>query len=145
MTMNIMLDSFCDKNSIPYHAYNSDAGYDLRTPKGFCIPGQSFVTIDTGVHLEIPEGYFAKIEGKSGLMINHGIATIGGVIDSGFTGTIKIGMYNFSYDLYYFEKGDRICQFVLIPILKDEINFNLVDSFKPSDRGDNGYGSSGRK
>ena len=88
--MNIMLD----KNAfMPERAHDLDAGYDLRTPIDFKIHCRDFETIDTGVHVEIPKGYVGFLKSKSGLNIKDGI-TGEGVIDAGYTGSIKVKLYN---------------------------------------------------
>lgn len=110
--MNIMLD----KNAfMPERAHDLDAGYDLRTPIDFKIHCRDFETIDTGVHVEIPKGYVGFWKSKSGLNIKDGI-TGEGVIDAGYTGSIKVKLYNNSFSLKKFKKGDKIIQLVILPI-----------------------------
>lgn len=114
--MNIMLD----KNAfMPERAHDLDAGYDLRTPIDFKIHCRDFETIDTGVHVEIPKGYVGFLKSKSGLNIKDGI-TGEGVIDAGYTGSIKVKLYNNSFSLKKFKKGDKIIQLVILPIFTPE-------------------------
>lgn len=81
------------------------------------------------------------MKSKSGLNVNHGI--IGeGVIDAGYTGSIKVKLYNLSDRGYEFKRGDKIIQLVILPILTPELE--QVDSLKETDRGSNGFGSSGK-
>lgn len=97
--------------------------------------------IDTGVHFEIPEGYVGMIKSKSGLNVKDGI-TVEGVVDAGYTGSVVCKLYNHSYTDKIFSKGDKIAQIVFMPIPKVELNF--VKSITGGERGDNGFGSSGR-
>lgn len=140
MQINYSLD---DNAYEPLRAHEWDAGFDLRLPKGTCIyiPGQYSITIDTGVHFEIPEGYVGMIKSKSGLNVKDGI-TVEGVVDAGYTGSVVCKLYNHSYDLKYFNEGDKIAQIVFMPIPKVELN--RVNEIAGGERGDNGFGSSGR-
>ena len=141
--MKIMLD----KGAImPTRAHPFDAGLDLYSPKDegvwMITPAGGSVTIDTGVHVEIPEGYVGLIKSKSGLMVNRDIVT-DGTIDSHYTGSIKVKLYNHSMCMRYdVRPGDKIAQLVIVPCLLPEPE--LVDHLEETDRGDGGFGSTGR-
>lgn len=137
--MNIMLD---EGAFVPTRAHYTDAGLDLKTPRAAYLFPHSSVTIDTGVHFEIPEGYWGKIESKSGLNINHSVVSLGGTIDSGYTGSVKVKLYNLSSEPYEFKRGDKIAQLVITPCVLDDCK--EVDAFAETERGDNGFGSTGR-
>lgn len=126
---------------MPERAHDLDAGYDLRTPYNYGIQPRSFGTIDTGVHVQIPEGYVGFLKSKSGLNVKHSI-TGEGVIDAGYTGSIKVKLYNRSINKYRFNKGDKIIQLVLLPIFTPDLE--QVDTLEETDRGDAGFGSTGR-
>lgn len=121
------------------HAHEDDAGYDLRTPYGFTIYDSK--VIDTGVHMEIPKGYVGFLKSKSGLNVKHNL-TGEGVIDSGYIGSIVVKLYNNSEEPYTFSEGDKIIQIVLLPVYTPEIEY--VDELSETDRGSQGFGSSGR-
>ena len=141
--MKIMLDKGA---KMPTRAHPWDAGLDLYAPEEAGIwpisPCGGSVTIDTGVHVQIPEGYVGFIKAKSGLNVKHGL-TCTGVIDSHYTGSIAVKLYNHHNCLRYDVKpGDKIAQLV---ILKCELpDLELVDSLEETDRGDGGFGSTGR-
>lgn len=154
--MKIMLDPGA---KMPMRAHPYDGGLDLFSPKDFTVPPCYTVysidgfdhchiktdvgsnTVDTGVHVEIPEGYVGFIKSKSGLNVNHGL-TADGVIDAHYTGSIAVKLYNHTNEGYQFKAGDKIAQLV---ILKCELPVpELVDSMEETDRGDNGFGSTGR-
>ena len=97
--------------------------------------------IDTGVHVEIPEGYAGMLKSKSGLNIKHDI-TSDGVVDCGFTGSIQVKLYNHGSHGYEVKNGDKITQLVLTPIINPVIE--LVDELEATERGSKGFGSSGR-
>ena len=136
--VNIILD---EGAYLPTKAHSLDAGFDLRTPVHTVVSQRSAAEIDTGVHVEIPAGYVGMIKSKSGLNHKHGIVAEG-VVDAGFTGSIKVKLYNHSGTPIIFEPGEKITQIVFIPI--PEVELHEVKEFGNYERGDNGYGSSGR-
>lgn len=138
MKLNVMLD---DNAYLPKRAHEADAGLDLFSPVRVCIWKHDCVMIDTGVHVEIPKGYVGFLKSKSGLNVKHGIRGEG-VIDSGYTGSIVVKLYNDSPRNYHIEEGDKIIQLVILPI--PEVELQIVDKFEETDRGDNGFGSTGR-
>lgn len=126
----------------PESAHETDAGYDLRTPTDCFIPENGFGIIDTGVHMAIPKGYVGFLKSKSGLNVRNHL-TGEGVIDSGYTGSIVVKLYHHAnYGGKQFRRGDKIIQIVLLPIYKPEIE--LVDELEETERGDGGFGSTGR-
>lgn len=138
MKINVVLD---DSAYMPEKAHESDAGFDLRTPSKVIIPARSSRIVATGVHVEIPYGYVGFLKSKSGLNVKSGILSEG-VIDSGYTGSIVAKLYNHSNREKVFEKGDKITQLVILPI--PDVEMVEVDSLDDTERGDNGFGSSGR-
>ena len=105
------------------------------------FPVECSAAIDTGVHVEIPAGYYGKIETKSGLNRKHHILCTG-VVDEGYTGSIVVIVYNLGSNPYEFKAGDKIAQLVIQPCIKPELE--QVTEFTQTERGDNGFGSTGR-
>ena len=138
--MKVMLDKPIGAK-MPTRAHPWDAGLDLYSPVRQVIRANDWVSIDTGVHIEIDKGFVGMITSKSGLMAKEGI-TSRGTIDCGYTGSIKAVLFNHSRKDYIVEKGQKITQLVIVPCLLPELE--LVDSLKETDRGDNGFGSTGR-
>ena len=136
--MKVMLDPGA---YMPERAHPTDAGLDLRTPKMVYLRPNSSETIDTGVHIQLPHGKAGLMVAKSGLNVNHDILSTG-LIDEGYTGSIKVKLYNHSSEPYYIEKGDKISQLIVIPVRY--VKCKRVISLKKTMRGDNGFGSSGR-
>lgn len=126
---------------MPEKAHAADAGADLRSPAHFTVPAYHSVVIDTGVHMAIPEGYVGMIKSKSGLNVKHGL-TCEGVVDSGYTGTIVAMIRNDSPNHYRFERGDKLTQIVILPI--PDVEFIEVEELGETERGDGGFGSTGR-
>lgn len=126
---------------LPERAHDLDAGYDLRSPiRAYVLPYSSAI-IDTGVHIEIPEGYVGMLKSKSGLNVKHDI-TSEGVIDSGYTGSICVKLYNHGQNAYEVNKGDKISQLVIMPIITPALE--IVDHLDSTERGDGGFGSTGK-
>ncbi len=127
---------------MPTKAYTRDAGFDLYSPVSRIIPAHSDVTIDTGVHVSIPEGTCGLLVSKSGLNVRHGITSTG-LIDAGYTGSIAVKLYNHSNFPYTVNEGDKISQLVILILLTATLT--QVDKLdESSERGNNGFGSSGR-
>lgn len=135
--MKIKLD---EGAKIPTRAHETDAGLDIYSREKQIVPARESTIFDTGVHVEIPVGYVGMLKSKSGLNVKYGI-TSEGVIDAGYTGSIVVKLYNNSGFDYKIEKGDKISQLVIIPILTPEIE--VVDELGQTERGDKGFGSSG--
>jgi dUTP pyrophosphatase len=126
----------------PIRAHATDAGLDLRTPIDVVVRARDSVVIDTGVCIELPRGTTGFLKSKSGLNVNHGIVSDGGVIDMGYTGSIRAKLYNHSDTDYTFKAGDKITQLVILPcVIPDLI---LVNGLGNTERGDGGFGSTGR-
>lgn len=136
--MKIKLD---DGAKLPTRAHPDDAGLDIYSAEDATVNPKDFVTIRTGVHCEIPQGCVGLLTSKSGIMARSGV-TSRGTIDSGYTGEIKVTLFNHSYEPFAVRKGDKITQLVILPILTPVLE--LADELESTDRGDNGFGSTGR-
>ena len=137
--MKIVLDNGA---YMPTRGHATDAGLDLKTPVPFKIKAGGSATIDTGVHVEIPVGMVGMLKSKSGLNVKHGI-TSEGVIDAGYTGSIRAKLYNHGDDDLYFTAGEKITQLVIMPIYIPEL-LEVVEQLENTERGSNGFGSTGR-
>lgn len=135
--MKVLLD---DGAYMPNRAYESDAGYDLRSMVNRYIYPNEQSIFDTGVHIQIPQGYCGLMVSKSGLM-SKGI-TSRGLIDSGYTGSIRVVLYNNGDKGYMVNQGDKISQLVILPILTPELE--QVTNFDSTERGSGGFGSTGK-
>ena len=136
--MKIMLD---EGAIMPSRAHAADAGLDLYARESCMVKARGSATFDTGVHVELPPWTVGFLKSKSGLNVKHGI-TSEGVIDEGYTGSICVKLYNNSDKDYLVNEGDKISQLVILPITKPELE--LVDSLEETERGENGFGSSGK-
>lgn len=138
---------------MPTRAYNTDAGLDIYARETQIVPARESAVFDTGLHIELQkllihtwcglEEFITVgfLKSKSGINVNHGI-TSEGVIDYGYTGSIKVKLYNNSGYDYKVNAGDKISQLVILPVIIP--NLELVDSLDETERGPNGFGSSGK-
>lgn len=143
-----LLDSRLGKEiPLPHYATDGSAGLDLRA----CIdsprtvePGQT-VLLPTGMAIHIADpGLAAMVLPRSGLGHKHGIVlgNLVGLIDSDYQGELMVSCWNRGHDTFIIDVGERIAQLVLVPVL--QADFQIVDRFDDSDRGDGGFGSTGR-
>lgn len=141
--IKVVLD---DGAYMPVRGHEWDAGLDLKLPDtymgGLYVRGHDEVRIDTGVHIQIPHGYAGVLASKSGLNFNKYLDTPGGIIDSEFTGSIKVVIENRGEVPRHFLPGDKVVQLL---ILKCATPVPVqVDSLGDTERGNSGWGSTGR-
>ena len=127
---------------MPTRAHEHDAGLDLYSAYDDVTiqPGQSEL-FDTGVHIQLPKNTVGFLKSKSGLNVKHGI-TSEGVIDCGYVGSIMVKLYNHGSKPYKVCKGDKISQLVILPCILPALE--VVSSLEETERGDGGFGSTGR-
>ena len=126
---------------MPSRAHKLDAGLDLYSPVRQVIRANDWEAIDTLVHVAIPKNHVGMITSKSGLMANEGI-TCRGTIDCGYMGSIRAVLFNHSQKDYIVEKGQKITQLVIVPIVTPELQ--VVDELEETERGSGGFGSTGK-
>ena len=136
--MNIKID----KHGVaPTRAHGTDAGIDLKAPRQFTLEAYQRKIIKTGIHVELPHNTVGYIKSKSGLLAQYGIIAEG-TIDEGYTGEICVIMINTGEKDKYFSRGDKIAQLVVQPVLY--VGMVVVDELEETERGDNGFGSTGK-
>lgn len=130
---------------IPTYAHEGDSGMDVYTVENFSLGHDGTRhTFATGLVAEIPEGYELQVRPKSGLAHKHGIFCVFGTVDVGYRGEIGVTMVNLGHEAYLFKAGDKIAQIVIAPVTRAKITeVKDIDSFS-TDRGANGFGSTGR-
>lgn len=143
--LEVPVNVVCEDSMIPIYAHEGDAGADLRASIEEPVtiqPGAS-EWVGTGVRVEIPHGHAGLQFPRSGLGCKHGICLANGtgVIDSGYRGEIKAKLLNLGTEPFTVKPGDRICQLVIVPYTKAK--FWTVKELGESDRGTDGYGSTG--
>lgn len=139
-----------DENAkIPTYGSVYAAGADLyavihnEENKVEILPGET-AFIDTGIVMEIPNGYVGLVYARSGLSCKQGLAPANkvGVIDSDYRGNIMVALYNQSNEPRTVSEGDRIAQIVIQPV--EQFGFKVKENLSDTIRGNGGFGSSGR-
>jgi len=130
----------------PAHSRPGDAGYDLRCAEGFSLwPGER-LTVPTGVAIALPAGVAGLVVPRSGLAARHGLSVVNGpgLVDPNYRGELRVVLVNLGHSRFEAAPGDRIAQLLLVPFITPDAL--IVDELPPSpdDRGENGFGSSGR-
>lgn len=131
-----------DAGYVPEYAHEGDAGLDLRAAEGGAVPAGGSSLVRTGVRVEIPSGCVGLVFPRSGLGSNGiTLRNAVGVVDSGYRGEVMAALWNTTDEEFRFEKGDRICQMVVMPYCPCEVV--TVEELEGSERGTDGYGSTG--
>lgn len=125
----------------PTRAHDIDAGLDLYAMDCRIVEAKGSATFRTGVHVELPKGCCGLLVSKSGLNVKHGITSTG-LIDEGYSGDIAVKLYNHSGYDFTVRRGDKISQLVIIPVKYEPVE--IVDEIESGERGDAGFGSTGR-
>ena len=128
----------------PARSRPGDAGYDLRATERVSIPQDGRRLVGTGIAIALPQGVAGLVTPRSGLAIEHGLTLLNapGLIDPNYRGEIKVILHNTGDRRYTVEIGDRIAQLVLVPVWLPDLH--VVGALDETERGANGFGSSGR-
>ena len=129
----------------PKYAYPTDSGFDLHSIEECLILPFDRKLVPTGIHVDIPENYEIQIRSKSGLSLKQGLMVLNspGTIDQGYTGEIQVILFNTSKDKVKIEKGQKVAQAVLCPVVAGKWVNLVEDEINSKDRSDNGFGSTG--
>lgn len=130
--------------SLPSLAYgDGDAGMDLASAADLTLKPGERALVPTGIAIAIPRGYGGFVQPRSGLAARHGITLTNspGLIDSNYRGEIKVIIHNTGGEDFVIGVGDRIAQLVIMPVVRAELK--QVDELPDTERGENGFGSSG--
>jgi dUTP pyrophosphatase len=133
-------------NTEPEYAYQSDSGFDLRSVEDIWVQANDRKLIPTGLRFDIPDGFEIQVRSKSGLALNQGLMVLNspGTVDSGYQGEIKVIMFNTTNQKIKIEKGQKIAQAVVCPVVNGRwIDLIKVEELSEKDRNDKGFGSTG--
>lgn len=119
-----------------------DAGLDLKSSETLTIPARSSIIIKTGVAIKVPNGFVGLIWSRSGLSVKHKIEVGAGCIDATYRGEVMVHLFNHGDNSYVVHTGDKIAQLLTIPIYAGV--YIQVEDLDETDRGDGGFGSTGK-
>jgi dUTP pyrophosphatase len=133
-----------DPECAPRRHYDGDAGWDLIVAKPARIPIGGFYDVSMGIQIELPHGAWALVTGRSSALRKRGLLVSNGIIDNGYRGDIFAGCQNLSDKVVEIEPGERIAQLIPFMLEAPRMVLEQVDELTPTDRGTNGFGSTGK-
>jgi dUTP pyrophosphatase len=142
----IKIDYVTTTGKMLHYNYLSDSGFDLSSTEDIEIAPFGRALVPTGVHFKLPEDYEIQVRPKSGLAINHGITVLNtpGTIDEGYTGEVKVIIFNTNPEKFTINKGMKVAQCVVSRCITGRwVTLNRVEDINDGERGDNGFGSTG--
>ena len=130
---------------VPTRGSAEAAGADLRTLDALTVPAHKTVQAHTGIAIELPVGYAAFVYARSGMALKKGIAPANkvGVVDSDYRGEVLVCLHNHSNEPQTVLEGERIAQIVITPYLTAD--FIETEELSTTERGEGGFGSTGKK
>jgi len=138
----IVFEKKAENARLPERAYETDAGFDLFTSKDTWLPPGKTTYVNCGVAVDIPDGYWGLVTGRSSTKFKLGLDVTPGVIDEGYSGELFASVHNPTKTGVMVKEGDRLVQLVLLPAVgAGKAAWGRV---RPKPRGSNGFGSSGR-
>jgi len=140
--MKVKIKKINSQAKIPQFAFDGDAGMDLFCNENISLDSMQRASISTGIAIKIEKGYVGLIWDKSGLSQKQGLKTLGGVIDSNYTGEWFVGLINLSQEKIKIKKGQKIAQVLFQKVEQPEIE--LVQEIKNTNRGNKAFGSTGK-
>lgn len=142
--IKIRMAEGCD-DLFPARAHLDDAAFDLRSRCDLILAVGKSTLVPTGVFMELPCGFEAQVRPRSGLALKHNIMLTNspGTIDAGYRGEVGVIMFNPGPETFAVARGDRIAQMVICKL--PEVKLSPAEQLSATDRGDGGFGSTGRK
>jgi len=127
----------------PEYAFGTDAGFDLKAIENVSLFPFEQKDVRTGIAIEVPKGYVGIVRDRAGIVQKMNVHTVAGTFDSGYRGEVSVMLVNMNDKTVEVEKGMRIAQIILIPIVKAKII--EVKKLSDTERGERGFGSTGMK
>lgn len=126
---------------LPVRKTEGSAGYDLSSAENVTINPSELKLVSTGLSIRVPSSTYGRIAPRSGNVVKHGVTVDAGVIDSDYTGIVKVAVRNWGNESFSISKGDRIAQLIVEQIQLPDVT--SVNSLEHTKRGDGGFGSTG--
>lgn len=134
-----------DESLRPEFARVGDAGADLRASHDVTLLAGQTALVKTGVKLGMPDGVVALVCSRSGLAVKNGVFVLNapGVVDSGYRGEVGVILHNSGFNRFEVKRGDRIAQLMFQKV--ESPTFVIVDELSETERGEGGFGSTGKE
>lgn len=146
VTLDLKVQKVTSNAVLPKYAFTKDSGFDLHSTEEVHIGPFGRALVPTGLRVKLPENCELQVRPKSGLAINKGLTVLNtpGTVDNGYTGEIKVIVFNTNNFEVTIDKGMKVAQGVICPVFYGEfVKVTEVDDVENTDRGDNGFGSTG--
>lgn len=146
--INLKVQKITENAVLPKYVFSRDSGFDLHSTEEINIGPLGRALVSTGLRVRVPDGCELQIRPKSGLAIGKGLTVLNtpGTVDNGYTGEIKVIVFNTNSFEVTIEKGMKVGQGVICPVFYGEyVKVIEVDDVENTDRGENGFGSTGLK
>ena len=130
----------------PKYNYESDSGFDLHSTEEIIVPSFGRVLVPTGISLDINDGFEVQVRSKSGLALKQGLMCLNspGTVDNGYTGEVKVIIFNTNQEPFTISKGMKVAQAVLCPVVNGKwVDLVKKETINNKERGENGFGSTG--
>lgn len=143
--MKVRFTKLTPSAMVPKYASDGASGLDLHADVGAVIAPGDRALVRTGIAIELPAGFEAQVRPRSGLALKYGITVLNspGTVDADYRGDIGVILQNNGTDSFIVRQGDRIAQLVIAPVTRIELD--EAESLSESDRGTEGFGSTGTK
>jgi dUTP pyrophosphatase len=141
--VDVLVQRVVSDIELPHYAKVGDAGLDLRSAENLILKSGERRAVSTGIAFAIPDGFVGLIWDRSSVAAKHGVHCLGGVIDSGYRGEVKIVMVNLGDADFEIKKNDRIAQLLIQPMVR--ANLRETEKLDETDRGMGGFGSTGKR
>lgn len=130
---------------LPKYNYVTDSGFDLHSVEDVVIPAFGRAFVPTGLSFQFEENHEIQVRTKSGLAINQGLMVLNspGTVDQGYSGEIKVIIFNVNNEVVTIPKGMKVAQAVLCPVINGKYVEISEEDLEETDRGDKGFGSTG--
>ena len=142
MMVRVKVKKLKEHAIIPRYAREGDAAMDLYSCEDYVVSSGKRQLVSTGIAMELPEGYFSSIRGRSGLAFKKGIDILGGVIEHGYRGEYGVIVLNTGSEDFVISAGDRVAQVVIAPVASAEVE--EVGELSETVRGTGAFGSTGQ-
>lgn len=139
--INIKVRKLKENAIVPRYAHEGDVGMDLFSAENYMVPAGKRQLVSTGIAMELPEGYFSSIRGRSGLAYKKGICILGGVIEWTYRGEYGVIVLNSGDEDFDIKAGDRIAQVIIAPVATADVE--VVEELSETIRGSGAWGSTG--
>lgn len=141
--LTLKIKPLYEDSIVPKYQHITDSGMDLCAHESVGIISGQRILVRTGISIQLPPNTEAQVRPRSGLALKQGVTVLNapGTVDEGYTGEIGVILINLSEEWVKINKGDRIAQLVIAPVLRPTIE--IVSELETSDRGAKGFGSTG--